>query len=109
MSDRAPSSTAYDSAHTETTMSAATIFRPCQGGSKTVSDDVYFGAVGLATQSIVTRLLRSLVEKKVIPSAEVTSMLEASKASLEEYGTDAAIGAAEIVGIIAELLQKPAD
>jgi hypothetical protein len=72
-----------------------------------MAEDVHSRALGMATETIVARLLHMLEEKQVLTRKEIERVLSEARTSLSRHNTDAANGAVGIIELISEAFQKP--
>ena len=71
-------------------------------------EDVHAQALGMATETIMARLLHLLEEKKLLSRKDVERVLGEARDFLSRYNTDAANGAIGIIEVINEVFQRPA-
>jgi len=74
-----------------------------------MAEDVHSRASGLASQTVLARLLHLLEEKNVLSREDIERVLREACDSLSRHNTDAANGAVGIVELISEACQRPAD
>jgi DNA primase large subunit len=72
-----------------------------------MAEDVHSRALGMATETIIARLLHLLEEKKVLSRKDIERVLSEARDSLSRHNTDAANGAIGIIELINEAFQKP--
>jgi hypothetical protein len=72
-----------------------------------MADDSYARAVGIASRTLLTNLLRHLVNKNILTKQEAEQLLGDTEKELIAHQTEATASASDIVRTIRERLEKP--